>query len=107
MKNTVYLVPTDTEGRFNFESTVIMLSKAYASEWAIPNYVIQKLKYARQNYELRYIHEVNRNLKCVCSNEELDAAWDFLEKQLIDLFDNYLIDNIAISDEYKAVLYIH
>jgi hypothetical protein len=106
MINASYFIPTDIDARFDFESTVIMLSKAYASEWAIPYEIIKELGYFRQTYELRYVHAVNRNFLCPLSNEALDYAWSSLEEQLIYLFDHYLINNDSIPNEYKAILYI-
>jgi len=108
MKTKSYVIPTEVDEFIDFEITLIYLLNTYASEWNIPSDAILKIIEKRDQFE--------RILFCVIRKdcllhadlyEEFHVVWAEFKLTMAEFYDQYLLNNDTIGDDYKSILSIH
>ncbi|ADQ81093.1 hypothetical protein Palpr_2964 [Paludibacter propionicigenes WB4] len=108
MKNKKYTIPIDVDEFFDFESTLIYLLNVYATDWNIPGEAIQEIIQKRDRFEYVFFHTLGgKHLLCTSFDSELYISWLEFQQKLSEFYEQYLLHNEAISDDYKMILSIH
>jgi hypothetical protein len=107
MKTKSYVIPTEVDEFIDFESILIYLLHTYASEWNIPSDAVLRITEKCDQFEHILFHVMRKD--CLLQpdlNEELHVVWAEFKLMLAEFYEQYLLNNDAITDEYKTILAI-
>lgn len=107
MNTEIYIIPDDTDLFLDFECIVIYLISMHAIAWGIPCDLVCEITEQRTRFESIFFHSIlNRYFPESQGREEFNRARIDFQLALIQLYDNFLLNNVAITDEYKSILSI-
>ena len=107
MAKESYTIPRLLAEKFSFQHSLTELVIAKATAWGIPEEVAQKVQAQSTTYETKYELVSNRQVQSPSLTADRNASWNDLKGTIVNLYQDYLLDNDAISAADKETLYIH
>jgi hypothetical protein len=107
MGRETYSIPKGPTDRHNFQGNAIDYAIANAADWGVPQDLITTLIAFRSTYEQRYSVANNKNTQSKVAIADRDESWGDIAVPLVELYDQYLMNNDAISAADKIALNIN
>jgi len=107
MSKESYRLPVSPTDCFDFMNNTLTYCVPNAVAWSIPDDVIKDLQTKGVNYSKNYAIANNRQTQSPAATVARDASWSIVKPPLVDLYNDYLINNDAISAADKQALNIY
>lgn len=107
MSQESYSIPAGPTARFDFQRNAITLCIANATAWNIPESKLTSIAGLRTAYELKYATANNTKTQSPGATSAREDAWRPLATALKDLYDHHIINNPAITMEFKEALNVN
>ena len=91
----------------SFQKVAIEYATDNTTELGIPKLTIDTVTAGGADYEEKCVVTENPSTQCPAATRARDASWDVLEPLLVDLYNQYFLNNDKLSANDKAILLIH
>lgn len=107
MSRESYSIPQGPTARYDFQRTAIEQTTAMAAAWGIPTDMLATIAQQQSVYQQRYGVANNKNTQSKVAIADRDEAWSLLAASLVELYNQYLVNNNVISAAEKMALNLH
>jgi len=109
MSTETYSIPpaTSPTACFDFQRNAYELAFANAAAWGIPPEVFPPIAEKRSIYEQKYAITANPSSASQGATANRNAAWADELPLIVGLYNDYIINNAAISEADKKAMYVH
>ena len=107
MPKETYTIPVNPTEFNDFQGNAIDLCMTNADAWGIPEGTMTAITVKRTDFERKYSVANNKSTRSVANTAARDAAWDLLKMDLVELYDQYILNNADIAAAEKEAMHIH